>query len=164
MKNNGWKGFICARCGRFSKSVHLHHIQELVHGGENIPENLIPLCGDCHRELDFYPDNYPLEQFLVTMPGMILSLSTEMATFKGAELFSTRRWMALCASTYRAVNLVKAGRELESEGWTANDFMYAQNIFFCKYPYSDERWRSEQLKQVYGGYAPDLCGIGADLK
>lgn len=154
MKEHEWKGFICARCGRFSKNTHLHHIQELIHGGENTPENLIPLCSKCHRELDFYPEGYPFEQFLVTMPGVVLPLSHEMATFEGAELFSTRSWMALCGSTYRAVNLAKAGQELEDEGWTASDFMYNQNEFFSKFPYSDEDWRREQLERAYGELAP----------
>ena len=154
MKEHGWKGFVCARCGRFSKGTHLHHIQELLYGGENTPENLIPLCSDCHHEWDFYPEDYPFEWFLVTMPGVVLPLTHEMATFEGAELFSTRAWLGLCATAYRSVNLAKTSRVLEDEGWTAGDFVYEQNEFFSKYPYSDESWRAEQLRQVYGELAP----------
>lgn len=154
MKDHGWRGFICARCGCYSKSTHLHHIRELIYGGENTPENLIPLCSDCHHEWDIYPEDYPFEQFLVTMPGVALPISQEMAAFEGAELFPTRAWLALCASIYRAANLTKAGRDLEDAGWTASDFMYNQNMFFIKYPYSDESWRTEQLKLVYGDIAP----------
>ena len=153
MKDHEWSGFICARCGRYSKSTHLHHIQEIVYGGENAPENLIPLCSKCHRELDYFPDDYPFEQFLVTMPGVILPLSHEMASFDGAEYFSTRSWMALCASAYRAVNMAKAGAILEDEGWMASDLADSQNQFFSKYPYSDEDWRAEQLKKAYGARA-----------
>lgn len=154
MKDHEWKGFICARCGHYSKSVHLHHIQELVYDGENTPENAIPLCGDCHRELDVYPDDYPFEQFLVTMPGMALPVAQEAATLEGAGLFSTRAWLGVCASVYRAVNVAKAGFDLEDAGWTASDFQHDQNAFFSKYPYSDESWRAEQLRLVYGGITP----------
>lgn len=153
MKDHEWNGFICARCGRYGKSTHLHHIQEIVYGGENVPENLIPLCSSCHRELDYYPKDYPFEQFLVTMPGVILPFSHELAMIDGAEMLSNRSWMALCASTYRAANIANAGIYLEGEGWTSGDFQYNQNQFFSKYPYSDESWRAEQLKKAYGELA-----------
>lgn len=154
MKEHGWKGFVCARCGRFSKSTHLHHIHELIEGGENNPENLIPLCGDCHRELDFYPEDYPFAWFLVTMPGVVLPLTHEMATFEGAELFSTRAWLGFCATAYRSVNLAKTSRLLEEMDMLASDLLYEQNEFFPAYPYSDEDWRAEQLKEVYGEFTP----------
>ena len=154
MKEHDWKGFVCSRCGRYSKNVHLHHIQELVHGGGNTPENLIPLCSKCHREWDYYPDGYPFEQFLVTMPGVILPLSHEMATFDGAEMFSTRAWMAFCATAYRSVNLAKASVALEGDGWLASDLAWNQAEFFSKYPYADEGWRAEQLRMAYGEIAP----------
>lgn len=154
MKDHGWKGFVCARCGHFSKSVNLHHIQELLYGGENIPENLIPLCDACHREWDIYPKDYPFEHFLVSMPGMVLPISQEMLKYEGAEIFSTGNWLGFCASIYRSVNLAKTSHVLEDEGLTASDYVYEQNEFFSKYPYSDESWRAEQLRQVYGDFSP----------
>lgn len=36
----GSKQFICARCGLASKSVNIHHIEELHQGGENKTENM----------------------------------------------------------------------------------------------------------------------------
>lgn len=154
MKDHEWKGFVCARCGRYSTSVHLHHIQELIHGGENAPENLIPLCGDCHRELDVYPEGWEFEKFLVTLPGLALPITQKAGLLDGAEYFTTRGWLGFCASAYRAVNMAKAGNKLEEQEWTASDLQYAQNQFFSKYPYSDESWRAEQLKSVYGEITP----------
>lgn len=159
MKEHGWKGFVCARCGRFSKSAHLHHIQELIYGGENTPDNLIPLCSDCHHELDFYSKDYPFEQFLVTMPSAVLPLTHEMTTFEGAELFPTRSWLGFCASVYRAVNLAKTSSALEDMDMLASDLLYEQNEFFSKYPYSDEDWRAKQLRATYGNLAPISTGI-----
>ena len=158
MNDHGWKGFICARCGRYGKSTHLHHIQEIVYGGENVPENLIPLCSKCHRELDFYPENYPFEQFLVTMPGVILPISHEIAKIDGVEALSARTLMSICAQTYRATNMANANFYLEDDGWAAGDLQYDQNQFFSKYPYSDENWRATQLKKAYGEMALTLIG------
>lgn len=152
MKEHGWKGFVCARCGHFSKSAHLHHIKELIYGGENTPENLIPLCGECHRELDRYPDGFPFEQFLVSMPGVILPLSIEMTALECADLLSSREWMAICSIGYRAVNLAKTSSVLEEMNILASDLLYEQNDFFSRYPYSDEDWRAKQLKAVYGEF------------
>jgi hypothetical protein len=164
MKDNGWKGFICARCGKYGKNIHLHHIVELVHGGENVPENVIPLCSACHSDWDYFPDKYPFEQFLVTMPGMLLPLSSEMATIEGADMFSTRAWIALCASVYRATNIAKASYTLEDDGWLASDIEYNQNQFFSKYPYSDYNWRANQLKQAYGELGPMQTIIESKMK
>ena len=156
LKENGWPGYVCARCGEFSKSTHLHHIQELVYGGENTPDNLIPLCGDCHREWDDYPESYPFEKFLVTMPSRILCVATEMVSIPGAEMFSTTGRMALCGTIFRGENMVRANAEvLEDLGWLCRDLMYAQNRVFSKYPYSDETWRNDMIKVVYGDIDPN---------
>lgn len=157
MKEHGWKGFVCARCGRFGKSTHLHHIQEVVYGGDNTPDNLIPLCGSCHREWDNYPEDYPFEQFLVTMPGKILCLTQELCDIEGAELFTTKAWLAFCGSVYRAVNMAKASEDMEEQGWFSHDLLYEQNQFFSRYPYSDEAWRRDMLNRVYGDIAPRLA-------
>ena len=150
MKSHGWKGFVCARCGHYSKSVHLHHIQELIYGGENTPENLIPLCSECHRELDYYSKDFPLEQFLVTLPCIVTPLVHERAMIEGAEMYSTRTWLGLCATVYRGMNLARATDKISDTDLDASDLMIEQNEFFSKYPYSDEEWRLEQYKLVYG--------------
>lgn len=154
MKEHGWKGFVCARCGHFSKSAHLHHIKELVYGGENDPKNLIPLCSQCHHELDVYSNDFPFEHFLVTMPGVILPVTHEISMFDGAEILSTRTLLSICASVYWSANLAKTSHLLEEMDILASDLLCEQNKFFSKYPYSDEDWRTRQMKQVYGELAP----------
>ena len=43
-------GYICQRCGRYSKGrLHYHHIRPLGCGGSNSPQNMIPVCRDCHK-------------------------------------------------------------------------------------------------------------------
>ena len=59
-------------------------------------------------------------------------------------------WMSMCASAYRAVNITNSTFKLGDTGWTTCDLMRVQNEFFSKYPYSDEMWRVEMLKQTYG--------------
>ena len=38
----------CLSCNN-APADHLHHIQPLNEGGENVEENIIPLCAYCHR-------------------------------------------------------------------------------------------------------------------
>ena len=42
--------FTCQECGFFSMTTGLavHHKQQLIHGGDNKPENLVTLCNSCH--------------------------------------------------------------------------------------------------------------------
>lgn len=49
----GRRGRLRARAG---KEVHLqpHHRQELSRGGDNIIENILPLCTDCHSEISSF--------------------------------------------------------------------------------------------------------------
>lgn len=44
--------FTCQDCGFFSLTIGMavHHKQQLIHGGDNKPENLITLCNKCHRK------------------------------------------------------------------------------------------------------------------
>ena len=45
-------GYICQRCGRYSKgNLELHHIKPIGFGGSNSKDNLIPLCRECHAEM-----------------------------------------------------------------------------------------------------------------
>jgi len=39
----------CKKCGR-RDLLDIHHIQAVMDGGSNEPENLITLCNVCHRE------------------------------------------------------------------------------------------------------------------
>lgn len=79
----GSKQFICARCGLASKSVNIHHIEELHQGGENKTENMIPLCGDCHREWDLCHDvGMTFGEFLVSLPSKAWQIATKLGFFK----------------------------------------------------------------------------------
>ncbi len=45
------KAPLCVRCdaaGRVRPAVLVHHIVPLRHGGKHSPDNLAPLCRDCH--------------------------------------------------------------------------------------------------------------------
>lgn len=150
MKEHNWDGFICARCGKYSKSVHLHHIKELIYGGENDPKNLIPLCGDCHHELDCFGSEFPFEDFLVTFPSFAMPalLLPEMETAR--KHFKTDQFLRVCSAAYRCVNLAKQADKLVSKGMFPSELDKEQNKFFSAYPYSDDGWRSKRLDELYG--------------
>lgn len=38
----------CQRCGA-TVGLEVHHVVPLARGGSNAPDNLVTLCGDCHR-------------------------------------------------------------------------------------------------------------------
>ena len=43
-------GYICQRCSRYSKgNLHLHHIIPVGCGGSHSPQNMIPVCKQCHK-------------------------------------------------------------------------------------------------------------------
>lgn len=48
MDRDGWKCYICGK----EKNLHVHHIIPRNRGGEHTPENLITLCGSCHRNIE----------------------------------------------------------------------------------------------------------------
>ncbi len=43
----GWR---CGRCGG-TYLLQIHHRKFRSHGGTHIPDNLEPVCGDCHRRI-----------------------------------------------------------------------------------------------------------------
>ena len=47
LDERGWK---CARCGR-SHPLQIHHRKYRSHGGTHRPENLEPVCWDCHNRI-----------------------------------------------------------------------------------------------------------------
>lgn len=154
MKEHGWKGFICARCGHYSKSVHLHHIKELIFGGENVPQNLIPLCGDCHRELDCYGSDFSFEHFIVSCPSLAMPVLSFPGMKAAREHFKTNELLRVCSVGYHQSNLAKTvdKLELDLKGITPSDLEVEQNHFFTAYPYSDDEWRSKRLDELYGSF------------
>lgn len=50
----------CAICHKFCGiKIELHHIKLLSEGGEDSPENCIPLCFDCHADMRSYDHKHP---------------------------------------------------------------------------------------------------------
>lgn len=50
----------CCLCHRFcGVKMEVHHIDQDAHGGGNAPENAIPLCFDCHAEVNHYNIDHP---------------------------------------------------------------------------------------------------------
>ena len=53
-------GRCCAICHKFCGSkIELHHIKQAADGGEDIYENCIPLCFDCHADVKAYDPKHP---------------------------------------------------------------------------------------------------------
>lgn len=50
----------CCVCYRFcGVKIELHHIEHKANGGEDKIENAIPLCFECHAEVNHYNDSHP---------------------------------------------------------------------------------------------------------
>lgn len=50
----------CCICHRFcGVKMEIHHIDQDAHGGGNARENAMPLCFDCHAEVNHYNDEHP---------------------------------------------------------------------------------------------------------
>ena len=48
MQRDGWKCYICGK----STNLHVHHLIPRSDGGEHTAENLVTLCGGCHRSIE----------------------------------------------------------------------------------------------------------------
>lgn len=147
LKENNIEHPICARCGEWRHSVHLHHIVELVHGGKNEANNLIPLCFECHGEWDSWNDGkFELGTFLLTPKirdfrkvffGRLAVSSHSMAMYRGMMIpIRSQDW----ATMYT---------ESEDNDEYRTEFV-RQNEIFCQYPYSDT---AEMLRRY--GNIPD---------
>ena len=62
----------CARCGS-SRNLHVHHRIRRSHGGQDISENLITLCAECHDWVHHNP-------YAARREGLLLSRGTDPAT------------------------------------------------------------------------------------
>ena len=134
LKENNIEHLICARCGEWRHSVHLHHIEELVSGGKNEAENLIPLCFVCHEEWDSWDDGkFDFGTFLLTPPIRYLQKA-----FFGKMAMSKHSLMM-----YRATQLPMRSHnwaEMYHDGEDCEQYRVEwerQNSVFNAYPYSD---------------------------
>lgn len=161
LKENNIEHLICARCGEWRHSTHLHHMKALVEGGTNDVENLIPLCGSCHREWDEW-DNGQVDfgVFLITpkiqdirkvfFGRIAISAQSLRLTRAMRECVYSQQWDEVC-----------------HEGEDEYRVEYKrQNEIFNTYPYSD----AQKMLEVYGDVGTpvvledfDLLRSGEDL-
>lgn len=142
LKNENIKSLICARCGRFSKSVELHHLKELIFGGENNVKNLIPLCNNCHCEWDICGEiGMSFGEFLVSLPVTAWQVASYTGLFRsnigvGEVLENIHKILFNSqAIRYNNQNLDAYWQELKR-----------QNIIFSAYPYSE----LDKMLELYG--------------
>lgn len=139
--------FICARCGRFSKSVNLHHITELIDGGSNDNRNLIPLCEDCHIEWDTCADvGMVFGEFLVSLPSMTWQMVAMTGLLRsphsiGKALAGVYK-MQFTGGALRFTAIKKQNR-VYFDYW---DELKRQNEMFPSYPYSNH----DKMIKLYG--------------
>ena len=62
LDRDGWH---CRECGKGGR-LEVHHVQHLEDGGSNELENLLTLCGDCHKA-QHQPRLSPAQQDLVAL-------------------------------------------------------------------------------------------------
>jgi len=60
--------------------IETHHIRPVSKGGDNSFENCIPLCFDCHAEVEHYNDQYPRVTPTTAIPGVRGMLCPGQAT------------------------------------------------------------------------------------
>ena len=150
LHQTGTKEFICARCGKFGKSVNLHHIEELIQGGENELSNLIPLCGDCHAEWDVCADvGMTFGEFLVSLPFGSMQIAAYIGLFKSPEpIGNTLENIYALQFTGRAFKWeAKRGKDGSwIDYWRE---LERQNSIFNAYPYSDHTKMIELFGTMY---------------
>lgn len=128
LREHNWKTLICARCGRESPSIHFHHINPIADGGTDEPENLIPLCHDCHKEWDTYEAiGVDFGAFLTTLPIHCFASMYYLGAFRPTFQVDLKT-VYLLQFTWRSIK--------RGDGSFWKDFE-EQNKFFCQYPYSD---------------------------
>ena len=130
LKQNGITSLICARCGYSNRSNHLHHITEVVYGGQDSADNLIPLCAECHHEWDACcAVGMSLGEFLVSVSSLTLRIATKQGAFN-STIPTNELLNALHISQFSANSF----KDEDSDYWAE---LNKQNKLFNTYPYSD---------------------------
>lgn len=147
LKRLGRKTLICARCGHKSESVHLHHIKEMWEGGSDEPENLIPLCNECHVEWDTYGGaELTFGEFLTTLSYAAFALMYRAGYFRLPKDYP------LDAKMFYLVQFVG---KAEKHGTSYFIEMGEENKMFCAYPYSNAIKMLELYGKHYEPFTPD---------
>lgn len=150
------KQFICARCGKFSKSAHLHHIKELIDGGSNNNENLIPLCENCHIEWDAGADvGMEFGEFLVSLSSMTWQIAAMTGLF-GSPYPVGEAFANIYKLQFTGNALRYTPQKDEKRGYL--DYwreLKRQNELFSTYPYSDHDKMIKLYGEMYETLSPD---------
>jgi len=136
LKANNIEHLICARCGEWRHSVHLHHIKELVYGGTNEASNLIPLCFECHDEWDKWDDGkIEFGTFLLT---------PKLRDFRKV-FFGKLAVSSYSMEMYRSMMIPCRSSDWDAMYEKKDEVIYdyetelaRQNALFSHYPYSDK--------------------------
>jgi hypothetical protein len=74
------RGAACEDCG--AAADHAHHLVPRAMGGEDVDENLVPLCADCHRKrhrecgaIALRPGRYRVEVISFELPSLLEAVS-----------------------------------------------------------------------------------------
>ena len=149
LKENNIEHLICARCGEWLHSTHLHHVVELSSGGTNTVENLIPLCPECHTEWDVWDNGvFDFGTFLITP-----KVREVRKVFFGRIAISKQsiqlvRIVRTCVQSQRWAELYKEGEDNEDY----RSEYRRQNEIFSAYPYSD----TQKMLELYGDVGTPL--------
>jgi len=134
LKENNIEHLICARCGEWRVSVHLHHLKELVYGGKNETKNLVPLCHRCHYEWDYWGNgDFNFGTFLLTPPiwGIRDAFFGKMAISKHSLMLYRATQRTMRSVEYAAMYHDGENDDQYEEEWGR------QNRIFNTYPYSN---------------------------
>ena len=100
LKRDNYRCVICGRraMDHVDVELHVHHLVPWRMDGPTEEENLVTLCGTCHKGLD--PDYQPILRELAGLPGPA-SLLDESGTEFDEEVARYREWVARQLSEYQ---------------------------------------------------------------
>lgn len=147
MRKYGFKELICARCGYSNKSNHLHHIDALIWGCQNIEDNLIPLCSICHQEWDHYENlGIGLGEFLLIPSSLTMAilLANGMGKLNNSvgEIFMNFSHIKFYGNAFAYENKHR-GKPVATDYF---EQLERQNEVFSSFPYSN----TEKMLCLYG--------------
>jgi hypothetical protein len=93
LKRDGYRCVVCGRraADHIDLELHVHHVIPWRMHGPTAEENLVTLCGACHKGLD--PDFEPYLRELARLPGRAVILDPDGSEFR-ADVVRYREWVA----------------------------------------------------------------------
>jgi HNH endonuclease len=91
LKRDGYRCVVCGRrpADHLDLELHVHHLIPWRMHGPTAEENLVTLCGTCHKGLD--PDFEPFLRELARLPGSANPLDPDGTEYK-ANVRRYREW------------------------------------------------------------------------